>query len=257
MSFATFELCDRVGIVTLNRPDRLNAISDALLDDLHAAFAEARDCERARVLVLTGAGRAFCAGEDLKEFGRLAGDEATARRHIASIQQVTRRLIFDSRLVVAAARGYAVGGGFEWLLNCDLAVVGRDLVVFLPELKWGQFPTGGLTYLLPRDIGYKRAMALLALGERLGAERLVELGLANRVVEPDHVLSRAVEIANRIAEQIDADSAAQFKRLVRGELGNVSRALDLEEQATLKSFLRPESSARSREFIRGRDRPPD
>ena len=116
--------------------------------DVHTALGEAEACDEAATIVLTGVGRAFCAGEDLKEFSDVSGDSSSARAHIASIQRVSRRIMFSDRIMVAAARGYAVGGGFEWLLNCDLAVAGSDLVAFLPELQLGQFPTGGLTYLL-------------------------------------------------------------------------------------------------------------
>ena len=246
MSFATFELRGQVGIVSFNRPDRLNAISDVLLDDVHTALDEAERCREAATLVLAGVGRAFCAGEDLKEFDALAGDPTIARGHIASIQRVSRRIMFGTRIVVAAARGYAVGGGFEWLLNCDLAVAGTDLVAFLPELQLGQFPTGGLTYLLPRTIGHKRTMQMLALGERFAAEHLQEQGLVNWVVEPEEVLDRAVSVAQRIADQTDADSTARFKQIMRSGSPNVDEALDLEEQATLESFLRPGSSARSK-----------
>lgn len=238
MSFATFELRGQVGIVSFNRPDRLNAISSGLLHDVHAAFDEAEASDQAATLVLTGVGRAFCAGEDLKEFDNLAADSSSAQAHIASIQRVSRRVMFGDRMVVAAARGYAVGGGFEWLLNCDLAVAGSDLVAFLPELQLGQFPTGGLTSLLPRTIGHKRTMQMLALGERFGADHMLELGLVNWVVEPDDVLERAVTVAQRIAEQTDAHSTSRFKQMVHSAPTSLDEALGLEEKATFESFLR-------------------
>ncbi len=238
MSFATFELHSQVGIVSFNRPERLNAISSVLLDDLHAALDEAEACDEAATLVLTGVGRAFCAGEDLKEFSDVSADSSSAQAHIASIQKVSRRVMFNSRIVIAAARGYAVGGGFEWLLNCDLAVAGSDLVAFLPELQLGQFPTGGLTYLLPSTIGHKRTMQMLALGERFGADHMLDHGLVNWIFEPDDVLERAVSIAQRISEQTDADSTSRFKQMVRSGPASLDEALDLEEQATFESFLR-------------------
>ena len=238
MSFATFELRRQEGIVSINRPDRLNAISSALLDDVHTVLDEAEACDDAATIILTGVGRTFCAGEDLKEFDDVAANSSSAQAHIVAIQKVSRRIMFDNRIVIAAARGYAVGGGFEWLLNCDLAVAGSDLVAFLPELQLGQFPTGGLTYLLPRTIGHKRTMQMLALGERFGADHMLDHGLVNWVVEPEDVLERAVSIAQRIAEQTDAASTARFKQVVRGGPASLDEALDLEEQATFESFLR-------------------
>lgn len=254
MSFATFQLRQQVGIVSFNRPDRLNAISSELLADVQAAFDEAEHCREAAALLLTGAGRAFCAGEDLKEFDAVAADPSAARSHIASIQRVSRRIMFSNRIVVAAARGYAVGGGFEWLLNCDLAVAGSDLVSFLPEMQLGQFPTGGLTYLLPQTIGHKRTMQMLALGERFSADHMLELGLVNWVVEPEDVLERAIAIAQRIADQTDPDSISRLKRMVRGGSCNVEESLNLEEQATIESFARPASRTASARAISGEGR---
>ena len=117
-------------------------------------------------IVLAGAGRAFCAGDDLKEFGQQSADPAATEAHIRGIQQITRDIMFAEKVVVGAVQGYAVGGGFEWMLNCDLVVAADDLVAFFPEMEWAQFTTGGVTHLLPLAVGHQRAMELLVLGER-------------------------------------------------------------------------------------------
>ena len=238
MTYARLERRGAVAVVTLDRPDRLNAISGALLADLHAALDEANRDDTVRAIVLTGAGRAFCAGDDLKEFDDQALDPAA---HIGAIQQITRDLMLNGKPVVGALHGYAVGGGFEWLLNCDLVVAADDLVAFFPEMAIGQFVTGGVTYLLPLAVGHQRAMELLLLGERQSAERLAALGLVNRVVSRDELVETAVAWATEIATR-NAWSVMRLKRLVTEELqGQLVKALELEQATTIEAFGRPEA----------------
>src|SRR5262245_63125221 len=119
-----------VSVVTLNRPERLNAIGSELLGDLHTALVHAQNDPTTRVIVFTGAGRAFCAGDDLKEFDQQASDAASIVSTCDGIQQITRDIMFGPKLVIGAVHGYAVGGGFEWVLNCDMGVASDDLIRF-------------------------------------------------------------------------------------------------------------------------------
>src|SRR4051794_10847857 len=245
MSHARLERRGAVAVVTLDRPDRLNAISGALLADLHARLDQANGDETVRAIVLTGAGRAFCAGDDLKEFADQAQDPGG---HIGAIQQITRDLMLNGKPVIGALHGYAVGGGFEWLLNCDLVVAADDLVAFFPEMAIGQFVTGGVTYLLPLAVGHQRAMELLLLGERQTAERLEALGLVNRVVPRAQLLETAVAWAAEVATR-NAWSVARLKRLLTQDLqGQLLRALELETAATVEAFGRPEARAAADAF---------
>jgi enoyl-CoA hydratase/carnithine racemase len=248
MSFVLHEPRESIGVVTLNRPERLNAISG----DLLAAFAVALDQsladQQTAVVVLTGAGRAFCAGDDLKEFDRQSASEAATRAHIAAIQNITRIMMGSDKPIVGAVHGYAVGGGFEWLLNCDLVVAADDLVAFFPEMDWGQFVTGGVTYLLPLAVGHQRAMELLILGERQSAERLAQLGLVNWVVPRAELEAKAMEIAARVAEK-SRFSVGRLKQLINRDLWTqLWRAVELEEDATVEVFRRPEVAARVARF---------
>ncbi|HUP10309.1 MAG TPA: enoyl-CoA hydratase/isomerase family protein, partial [Caldimonas sp.] len=111
-----------VSLVTLDRPERLNAIGTALLADLHRALVVAQADPATGAIVLTGAGRAFCAGDDLKEYADQAATPESVARTCDAIQQITRDIMFGPKLVVGAVHGYAVGGGFEWMLDCDLVV---------------------------------------------------------------------------------------------------------------------------------------
>ena len=250
MSFATVEKRDAVSIVTLHRPERLNAISGELLDDLHDALGEVNEDSVCRAIVIRGEGRAFCAGDDLKEFGNQTASAASIRSHIERIQLITRDLMFNSKPVIGAVHGFAVGGGFEWLLNCDLVVASEELVCFFPEMEWGQFVTGGVTHLLPQSVGHQRAMELWLLGERQSAHRLLELGLVNRVVKRDALMETAVDLAMRVSER-SALSVSMLKHLLTRDLSNgLERSLDLEMDATIEAFGSPEAARRVQEFAK-------
>ncbi|MGA9915856.1 enoyl-CoA hydratase/isomerase family protein [Paraburkholderia sp.] len=248
MSYARVEKSGAVSTVVLNRPERLNAISGDLLDDLHHALVEVNSDESCNVIVFTGAGRAFCAGDDLKEFSKQTESDASILSHVERIQQITRDLMFNGKPVVGAVHGFAVGGGFEWLLNCDLVVASDDLVCFFPEMEWGQFVTGGVTQLLPQSVGYQKAMELWLLGERQTAQQLHSLGLVNRVVQRETVLETAQELATRIAER-SAFSVSRLKRLLTTELStDLTRSLELEQAATVAAFATPEAARRVQTF---------
>lgn len=250
MSYATVTTRGAVSVVTLNRPERLNAISGELLEDLHLALDQVNQDASTHAIVLAGEGRAFCAGDDLKEFDKQSESDATIRQHIDRIQRITRDLMFNDKPVIGAIHGFAVGGGFEWLLNCDLVVAADDLVCFFPEMEWGQFVTGGVTHLLPQAVGYQRAMELWLLGERHTAQQLLALGLVNRVVDRDVLLETALEIAQRVAGRSRL-SVSRLKRLVNRELSStLAHSLDLETDATIDAFKSPDAAQRVSAFAK-------
>ncbi len=248
MNTIDMQTSDGICHVRLNRPQRLNAINGELLDDLHQALREAQSSPTTRVIVLSGAGRAFCAGDDLKEFEAQTRSPAAMRHHIERIQQITRDLMFGDKPVVGAVHGFAVGGGFEWVLNCDLVVAGEQLECFFPEMDWGQFVTGGVTHLLPQVVGHQRAMRLWLLGERQSAHDLLHLGIANWVVPADQVLGTAMEVAHQVAQK-SAFSVGRLKRLVTTQLqSQLAAALELEQDATVSAFGTDEAASRVRKF---------
>lgn len=244
MKFAQLTNVGRVSVVTLNRPQRLNAIGGELLLDLHTALEQAQHDAATGCIVLTGAGRAFCAGDDLKEFDQQAATPQSIALHCERIQQITRDIMFGPKLVVGAVHGYAVGGGFEWVLNCDMVVAADNLVCFFPEMALGHFVTGGVTHLLPQSLGHQRTMELIVLGERQGAKTLQQLGLVNRVTSESNMLAQAIELAAQVATR-SANATARLKRLLTGELQlQLSRALELEGAAANACFSDPDTARR-------------
>lgn len=248
MSFTTYERRGAIGLVTLNRPDRLNAISSALLASFSSALREATDDQETSVFVLTGAGRGFCSGDDLKEVDHDNQTPKSVRAHITAIQEITHLMLGCDKPIIGAIHGYAVGGGFEWLLNCDIVVAAEQLTAFFPEFDWGYFVTGGVTHLLPQAIGYQRSMELMLLGERQSAADLKALGLVNFVVPQEQMEAKAFEVAEKIASKARF-SVARLKRMLNQDLGaQLWRAVDLEQEATIECFLRPEVTARVEKF---------
>lgn len=239
---------DGVRILTLNRPERLNAIVPALLDDLVAALAAADADPAVRAVVLTGAGRAFCSGDDLKEFADQASDPATTRAYIERIQDVTRAMVTGDTPVVGAVRGWAVGGGLEWVINCDFAVAAEGARFFFPEVSWGVFVTGGVTELLPRLVGLKKARELILLGERFTAAEAHAWGLVSKVVPDERLMDEALALARRVAALPPGPVRDLRRILARVDGGGLAAAMTAETDATVRGFLDPETAKRIASF---------
>jgi methylglutaconyl-CoA hydratase len=187
-----------IATVTLNRPEARNALNRALLRQLRAVLAELAATNGIRALVLTGAGeRAFCAGADLIERQSLTPGELTD--HTAAINAVADAIADFPVPVIAAVRGYALAGGAELAIACDLRVAGEDAVVGYPEVKVGVFPGAGGVVRLPRLIGLGAARDLLYTGRPVTAHEALRLGLVERVVPPEQVLQAAHHLAAEIA----------------------------------------------------------
>lgn len=188
-----------VRILTLNRPDKLNALNHELTTALLAALQAADADADVHALVLTGAGRAFCAGADTTEFRTLSADNPEAVRARADLT-THLHMAFPklSKPVVAAARGAAVGGGAGLCLACDLVIASPTLKLGYPEIRHGIVAAVVMTGLV-RQLGPKKAFELVALGEPLDAERAVTLGLVNHLVPDGALLEEAVAFAGRLA----------------------------------------------------------
>lgn len=234
--------------ITLDRPHRLNAIVPALLDDLIAAFDVANNDERVGAILLTGEGRAFCAGDDLKEFSSQASDEKGTTAYIERIQDVTRAMVLGRRPVVGAIRGWAVGGGLEWVINCDFAIAAKGTRFFFPEIALGVFVTGGVTELLPRLVGLQRAREMILLGEKFDADQAKDWGLLRDVVADDALISAATDLARRLAA-LPRDRVSDLRRiLARRDGAGLANAMAAETEATVKGFLDPETAKRVAQF---------
>ena len=230
--------------ISLNRPHRLNAIVPEMLDDLVGAIDAANRDGAVRAIVLTGSGRAFCSGDDLKEFASQATDEAGTRAYIERIQDVTRAIVFGDKPVVGAIRGWAVGGGLEWVINCDFAIAAEGTRFFFPEISWGVFVTGGVTELLPRLIGLQRTRELILLGEKFDARQAMGWGLIRDVVADGELMATAITLAKRLAALPEGPVRDLRRILARRQGGGLEAAMAAETDATVRGFLDPETATR-------------
>jgi 2-(1,2-epoxy-1,2-dihydrophenyl)acetyl-CoA isomerase len=186
---------DTVGIITINRPARLNAVTPDAGDKLRSAFLELEADSRIRAVVLTGAGRGFCAGADI------SGDVGNAREVLLDAWNPLVLTMQSLQLpIIAAVNGVAAGAGVSLALACDLRIAAASARFELSFAKIGLMPDAGLTWLLPRVVGLGRANEMALLAERLSAAEARSWGLVNRLAEDGRTLADAVAMARRFAE---------------------------------------------------------
>lgn len=205
---------DRIATVTLNRPEVMNAVDPEMRALLHETWRRIADDREIRVAIVTGAGdRAFCTGADLKKTMPPAESFAAGVYGGAGLDRLTDGMIMDIPLI-CAVNGYAVGGGLEIALACDIRLAVPHATFGLSEVRVGSIPGSGGTQLLPRAIGRSMAMQMLLTGDRIDAETALRVGLISEVVDADRLLERATEVARRIADNAPLAVRA-VKRLVR------------------------------------------
>lgn len=236
-----------VRTIALNRPDSLNAMNRQLIDDVALAFNDANADKATRVIIFTGAGRAFCAGDDRREHVH-PENETEARDLVDAIQRATRSIVLGAKPVVGAINGWAVGGGFEWAINCDFSIWAEGAIGFFPEVSLNVFVTGAVTSLLPAMVGLNKAREMLFLGDRYSAADLLEIGLAWRVVSDDALMEEAHLVANRLSELPSLSVRAMKRVLNQSASSDLNLALHLETEATIAGFLDPETTKRLKEF---------
>ncbi len=197
---AYYRSTDGIGIITLNRPERLNAINNVLLREFMDSLKTATQDKEAAVIVLTGKGRAFCAGQDLKETAEGLSTEDYLEE-ADRLQEVQRLIMKLGKPLVAAVGGYALGGGCEFAMSCDIRIVSEDAVFGFPETGVGLTVTTAGTKLLTQLVGLGKCKELILTGEFIDAAEAHRIGLANRVVAPDRLMKEAMAVARTIADR--------------------------------------------------------
>jgi enoyl-CoA hydratase/carnithine racemase len=236
-----------VRTIALNRPASLNAMNRQLIDDVAQAFDDANADESTRVIIFTGQGRAFCAGDDRKAHTHLKS-ETEAELLVAAIQRATLAIVFGAKPVVGAINGWAVGGGFEWAINCDFPIWGESAKGFFPEVSLNIFVTGAVTSLLPALVGLNKAREMLFFGERYSATELQEIGVAWRVASDAALLGEAQAVAEKLSVLPSMSTRAMKRVLNQCAANDLHRALQLETEATVAGFLDPETTKLLKNF---------
>jgi enoyl-CoA hydratase len=194
-----FERSGRVGLITINRPDKRNALNIKTREEGAALLDELRGDDSVGVVVITGAGdKAFVAGADIGEF---AGRTAITQRDVMTARSLFNAIDSFPKPVIAMVNGYCLGGGCELALACDIRIASENASFGQPEINLGIIPGGGGTQRLTRLVGEGKAMEMILTGEMIDARTALGLGLVNHVVPLDQLKAKTMEIANRIAEK--------------------------------------------------------
>lgn len=190
--FVSLDVADRIATLTVNRPDKLNALNDATMSELGDAIDKVRERDDIAGLIVTGAGRAFVAGADISELSSQTPSIARARARGG--QSVYRRIETSPKPVIAAVNGFALGGGCELALACHIRIASDKAKFGLPEVKLGTCPGYGGTQRLARLVGKGRAIQLIATAEMIEADEAYRIGLVNKVVAADELIPAVTEM---------------------------------------------------------------
>ncbi|MDP2120241.1 MAG: enoyl-CoA hydratase/isomerase family protein [Hoeflea sp.] len=236
-----------VRTISLNRPHAMNAMNRLLIDEISVAFDDANRDPGTRAIILTGEGRAFCAGDDRHEHVHPETEEE-ARAVVDAIQRATVAIVMGAKPVVGAINGWAVGGGFEWAINCDFPIWAESAKGFFPEVSLNLFVTGAVTSILPNIVGAVKAREMLFLGRRYSAAELKEIGVAWKVVADNELLAEAEAVASQLAALPTLSTRAMKRVLNQATAGGLHQALQLETEATVAGFLDPETTRLLKDF---------
>jgi 2-(1,2-epoxy-1,2-dihydrophenyl)acetyl-CoA isomerase len=249
----TVEQC--ISTITLNRPEKLNAFIGHMRRDLAHALEQAASDRSVRVVIITGAGRGFCAGADVaymaqlmerqevEEFTRLLG---AGRRVITAIRQMTKP-------VIASVNGAAYGAGFNLALACDLRIAAESATFSQSFVKVGLHPDWGGTYFLPRVVPTNLACEMFFLGDAINAERAAQLGIVNRVVADAELGAETRRLAERLREAPYKSIAAAKHAVYMSDESSIERMLQYETEAQLQCFQSKEARERVRAFLEKRE----
>lgn len=241
------EMRGQVCVLTLNRPDRLNALTVEVANDFKTRVNEALD-RGARAIVLTGSGRAFCAGGDLREMQEIASKEGRLEAFFDEPLRILNEAILLIRQTpvpfIAAVNGIASGGGCNLALACDLVIAAESAKFNQAFVKIGLIPDCGGTFILPRLVGWKRAAELMFTGDMITAQQAAEMGMINSVTTDAELMDQAMLLAERLAQSPTA-SIAQIKRLLDASAVNdYAGQLDREREAQIEA-------GKTKDFVEG------
>lgn len=231
---------ENVGIIQFNRPHRLNAINHSLLKGLIEQLKFAQQDPGVRSVILTGAGRAFCAGEDLKETSSGKSFEQWTME-VDALQDVQRVILGLGKPLIAAVNGYAVGGGLEFALSCDIRIAAEDAQFGFPETSVGLTVTTAGTKLITQIVGLGKAKELILTGRLVDAQEALAIGLVNKVVNSETLLDQTMAMCKAINERsllatklsriaIDQGLSAGFEQILELEASHLLTCINAKEQ---------------------------
>lgn len=229
MSTVSISISDHVGILTINRPEALNALNIEVLGELEQAISSMEKDDNVFVVILTGSGKAFVAGADIAQMKDLGAVEAKKFSDFGN--SVFLKLESMTKPVIAAVNGFALGGGCELALSCDIRVASEKAKFGQPEVGLGITPGFGGTQRLPRVVGMSKAKELIFSAATIDANEALRIGLVSKVVPPDSLLDAAMELANSIAANAQIAVKQSKSAINRGMQCDISTGTAYEAEA--------------------------
>ena len=239
-----------VGIVTMNRPEALNALSSAVFADLTAALDQVEQDDDVYVVIITGAGRAFVAGADIGEMANMNVEEGLAFSELGN--SLLMRVDMFPKPTIAAVNGFALGGGCEMALACDIRIASEKAKFGQPEVGLGIIPGFGGTQRMARIIGTGAAMELIYTAETIDAKRAEAIGMVNHVVAPDELMDFALNLANKIAANAQVAIRTSKMAIRRGIDCDISTAVTYEALAFATCFGTEDQKDAMKAFVEKR-----
>lgn len=227
--FVQYEVRDNIAVLTIDRPDALNALNLDVLAEIDEAVTKAEKDENVYVLVLTGAGRSFVAGADIAQMKDLTPVEARAFGEFGN--RVFAKIEDLEKPVIAAVNGFALGGGCELAMACDIRIAGEKAKFGQPETGLGITPGFGGTQRLPRIVGKSKAMELILTAQTIGAEEALRIGLVSSVVPGEELMTKALELAGMIAKNAQIAVRQSKAAISRGLQTDMATGIAFETQA--------------------------
>ncbi len=240
-----------VGILTINRPDKLNALNTHVVQEITAAFKDLESDPDVRVIIITGAGnKAFIAGADISEMKEITPLEAL--EFASRGQKMLENMEKSDKIVIAAINGYALGGGCELSMGCDLRIASENAKIGQPEIKIGVIPGWGGTQRLTRLVGKTKAKELILIGDPITAEEALRIGLVNKVVPQETLMEEAMKTAETVAKLGSFSLGAAKHAVDRGLEVDFEKAEELERQFFALCFASPDQKEGMTAFLEKR-----
>jgi len=248
-----YEERDRVALITLNRPERLNAFNPATARAFWSCFERIAARERVRVVVLTGAGRAFCAGADLKSLGGVDGEGDDDWGSPRGMIDIPIRLRALGRPTICAVNGVAAGAGLGIALAADFRIAGESARFIAAQIRTARVPDAGLTYFLPRMLGIERALGIALTGRPVTAAEALSLGLVGEVVAGERLMARALSLAEELARGPALAMRLSRDAIYKGAESSLEQALEREHAALIEASAHPDVEEGTRAFLEKRE----
>ena len=239
---------NNIGVVQLNRPNVLNALSFGLMSELVNGLEELDKDEAVKVIILTGSGRAFTAGADLAEMSRATPVDLLLGRRF----ELWDRIRKISKPIIAAVDGYCLGGGNELAMSCDVIIASETATFGQPEINVGIIPGAGGTQRLTRAVGKYKAMEMILTGKSISAEEAYRVGLVNRVVPPESLMEEAKKLATEIASKPQISVRSAKEAILKAQDTTLEVGLEFERKAFYMLFATEDGKEGMRAFLEKR-----